>query len=111
MEYRTLLADAVAYWERKRLIYNAVLAVLVVVCWGADLLATEPVQLLGAALVLLFFAGIANALYCLAYPIDLGFQMTSLRQPWRQHRNWLFLAGMIVASSLALWIMLGSGMG
>ena len=39
MDFQTRFADAVVYWERKRIIYNVILAVLVLVCWGRDILA------------------------------------------------------------------------
>jgi hypothetical protein len=110
MQFRPLFADTVAYWERKRLIYNGVLAILTAACWGADILSGGPRQWLGAAFVLLFFAGIANALYCFAYPIDLALQMTPLKESWQRWRWLMFAAGMVAASILALWTMLRSGM-
>ena len=110
MEFKSLFADAVSYWERKRIIYNVVLAVFVLACWGTDMLSGGPGQWLGAAVVLLIFAGIANALYCLAYPVDLVFQMTPLKEAWRRFRWLLFATGVILASILALVIMLRPGM-
>ena len=71
MEFTPLFADSVSYWERKRVIYNVVLAVLVIACWGAELLAADVRAWFGAGLVLFIFAVAANALYCLAYPVDL----------------------------------------
>ena len=110
MEFKSLFADAVSYWERKRIIYNVVLAILVLACWGTDILSGGPRQWLGAAVVLLIFAGVANALYCFAYPVDLAFQLTPLKEGWQRFR-WLFFAtGVILASILALWIMLRPGM-
>lgn len=109
MELKPLFADAVSYWERKRVIYNSVLAILVLSCWGADILSSGPRQWLGAAVVLLIFAGIANALYCLAYPVDLAFQMTPLKEAWQRFRWVLFATGVMLASMLALWIMLRPG--
>ena len=110
MEFKSLFADAVSYWERKRLIYNGVLTILVALCWGAEFASAGPQELFGAVMVLLFFAGIANTLYCVAYPVDLVFQMTPLKEYWKQFRWLLFLCGVIVASLLSLWIMLRPGM-
>ena len=110
MDLRSLFADAVCYWERKRIIYNGVLAILVLACWGADILSGGPRQWLGAAFVLVVFAGVANALYCIAYPVDLAFQMTPLKGGWKRFRWLLFTAGLLLASLLALWIMLRPGM-
>ena len=108
---RNHLFDAATYWERMRVVYNGVLAILVLACWGHDIVSSGPPQRFGAALVLLIFAAIANALYCLAYPVDLAFQMTSFVKKKTGFRWLLFATGVIVASVLALWIMLGSGMG
>jgi hypothetical protein len=111
MEFKSLFADAVSYWERKRIIYNGVLVILVAACWGGDILSGGPQQWLGAAFVLFLFAGVANALYCFAYPVDLAFQMTPLKECWQRFRWLLFATGVILASILSLWIMLRQGMG
>ena len=110
MEFRSFFADTVSYWERKRIVYNGVLTLLVFVCWGPDLLSGGARQWLGMAVVLLIFAAIANALYCIAYPVDLAFQMSPLKAVWQRYRWWLFASGLILAVTLALWIMLGTGM-
>ena len=111
MEFRAFIADAISYWERKRIIYNGVLVILVAVCWGGDILSDGPQQRWGAAFVLFLFAAVANFLYCFAYPIDLAFQMTPWRKYLQRFRCWLFAAGVVLASILALWIMLQQGMG
>ncbi len=110
MGYRELFADAVRYWERRRIAYNAVLAILVVVCWGGDIVSGGPRDWFAAALVLTILAGLANVLYCLAYPIDLSVQLTPLRGHWRRLRWLLFACGLALASTLAVWVMLGPGM-
>ncbi len=110
MDFRSRFADAVSYWERKRIIYNGVLAVLVIACWGTDIADGGPRQWLGAAIVLLIFAGVANFLYCFAYPVELAFQLTPFRERWQRFRWLLFATGVILASVLALWIMLRPGM-
>ncbi len=110
MPFKSIVLESVSYWERKRIIYNAVLAILVLIYWGADILSTGPRQWIGAALVLLIFGGVANVLYCIAYPVDLAFQMTPMRYRWQQNRWMLFTSGVILASIIALWIMLRPGM-
>ena len=110
MNIKPHVADAVSYWERKRILYNGVLTLLVIACWGTDILSGGPAQWLGTAIVLLFFAGVANALYCLAYPVDLAFQMTPLKAVWQRRRWVLFTSGLLLASTLALWVMLHTGM-
>lgn len=104
------LADAASYWERKRLLYNGVLTILALACWGPDILSGGVRDWVSGGIVLLVFALIANALFCLAYPIDLAFQMSPLRTLLVTTRRVMFIAGLIFASTLALWVMLRSGM-
>jgi hypothetical protein len=104
------LRRAGSYWERKRIVYNAVLVVLTLACWGSEMVADGPRAWLGAAIVLTGFAVIANALFCLAYPIDVALQLFSLEEMLKRTRPVLFACGLAIATSLALWILLGSGM-
>lgn len=110
MRYSAYFKETVSYWERRRLIYNGVLVVLAAACWGADILAGGPRDWLGGGLVLLIFASIANALYCLAYPVDLVFQIPLLKPAVKYLRGALFVTGTAIAMALALWVMLGTGM-
>jgi hypothetical protein len=110
MHIKPHVADLVSYWEEKRIVYNSVLVLLVLACWGEDILSGGPAQWLGAAIVLLVLAGIANVLYCFAYPIDLALQMTPLKSVWQHYRWLLFTGGLLLASTLALWVMLHTGM-
>lgn len=110
MKFKSYLADAASYWERKRLIYNGVLALLAAACWGPEILMGGPSHWLGGGLVLLFFAIVANVLFCAAYPVDLALQFTPWRSWWMRLRPALFCGGVLLASSLALWVMLGTGM-
>ncbi len=107
---RDLFDESVRYWERMRFVYNAILTMLVIVCWGPDLLKTIPPTIfawLGVALLLIFFASIANTLYCAAYPVDIVLQLTPFRNEWLRFRWLLFSLGTCLASMLALYVMLG----
>lgn len=104
------LRRAGSYWERKRIVYNAVLVMLTLTCWSSEIVAGGLHAWLGAAIVLAGFALIANALFCLAYPIDIGLQLFSLETMLKRARPVLFISGLLIASGLALWILLGSGM-
>lgn len=110
MNFSECLKDAVSYWERKRILYNAVLVVLTLICWGPDILPGGPRAWIGGGLVVLVFAGIANVLYSLAYPVDLVLQMSPYRTLWLSSRWLLFTTGLLLAVCLALQIMLGDGM-
>jgi len=103
--FRGLLADAIRFWEPRRVAYNLVL-VAVVAGW---LLATWPHfrPLLTPASLLLFaiLALLANACYCAAYLLDITMQYSSLKAVWRRRRWGLWLAGTLFAMVLAnYWI-------
>ena len=110
VELKAQVGEIVSYWERRRVVYNLVLLILVVICWGADIWASGPMQWLGAFVVLSLFALGANALYCLAYPVDLALSFSPLKRHWLPRKWILFTTGMVLAAGLSLWIMLRPGM-
>ena len=100
-----LFADSVRFWEPRRLLYNGVLA-LVVLAW---LFVTWPhfrsVITLQSLLLLLVLGLIANVCYCAAYLIDLPLQLSSIGNIWKRFRWGLWILGTIVAIVLAnYWI-------
>src|SRR5262249_10953753 len=93
--------DAIRYWERRRPVYNAVLAVVVATCFAirypASLTLFSPDKLLqtvAAAIVL-------NIAYCGAYVPDVFAQMSGFRDSWRKVRWMLFAIGLTFASIIA----------
>ncbi len=110
MNFKTYLADAIRYWETRRVVYNVVLAVLAMICWGPDIIPGGPREWLGGGAVLFALAVIANVLYCVAYPVDLVVQATPFKSILAAARPLLFFGGLALASSLALWVMLRTGM-
>ena len=86
------------------------LVILTLMCWGSDIAAGSLRAWLGAAIVLAAFALVANVLFCVAYPVDVALQLFSLETTLRRARPVFFTCGLCVASGLALWILLGSGM-
>ncbi|MGA2236115.1 MAG: hypothetical protein ABSG23_11625 [Terriglobales bacterium] len=103
--FRGSLADAIRFWEPRRLVYNFVLTAVVVI-W---LIATWPhfrvALTLSSLLLLSILALLANACYCAAYFVDIPMQRSSLSTIWR-HRRWgLWLLGTLFAIILAnYWI-------
>jgi len=103
--FRGLLADAMRFWEPRRLVYNGVLTV-VVVEW---LVATWPhfrvALTLPSLLLLAILALLANVCYCAAYLVDIPMQRSSLGTVWRRRRWALWSIGMLFAMLLAnYWI-------
>ena len=104
-DFGMLLADAGRYWERQRIIYNAVLAGVVIVWVMATWPHFRPAFSWPTLLPLLGLAGIANLFYCAAYLIDVPMQLSALRDGWRNQRWTLWLLGTIFAFVLTnYWI-------
>jgi hypothetical protein len=79
---RSFFAEAIRYWEPRRLIYNFA---LLAVCVGW-LVATwphfRPALTLSSFLVLAVLALLGNACYCTAYLVDIPLQRSSLGNAW-----------------------------
>ena len=86
------IKDALKFWEIGRLGYNAVLAAATVAWVWCTWPHFEPAFTWRGGLMLLVLAGIANILYCAAYPVDLVMQYSALQPFWRRWR-WLLWAG------------------
>src|SRR3954470_16338752 len=95
------VADALKYWEPKRIIYNAVLAVVVLGhVWlgrpsARDGLSTD------VFLQFFFLAVVANICYCAAYAVDLFVQFSGLRDSWAKGRPALLVVGTAFAAVIA----------
>jgi hypothetical protein len=105
---REVATDALRYWERRRLVYNAALLLIVVCCFVLDL--PESHAHVGLNLLLVFFvlAVIANVLYCLAYVVDVFVQLSALRRAWLRWRWVLFLVGTSTAAVIARFFSMGA---
>lgn len=100
MAIREKFGDAIRYWEPRRLIYNAVLAVIVLIYFYLGYPASR--QHLDINLVLLVFmlAVMANIAYCAAYLADAFAQISAVQEQWRRFRWVLFLIGLAFAAVL-----------
>ena len=101
------VTDAIRYWEPRRLIYNAILAVIVVAYFWIGFPASK--QNLNADFVLGLFllAVIANVAYCAAYLADIFAQLSDFREVWRRVRWVLFVAGTLFAAIITRFIVMG----
>jgi hypothetical protein len=100
-----LWSDSIRFWELRRLLYNLVLAA-VVLAW---LLATwphfRPAFTLLNFLRLVILGMIANVLYCSAYFVDVPLLHSPLGPRWRSRRWVLWVVGMLLAFLLTnYWI-------
>jgi hypothetical protein len=92
-----ILHDAVRYWERRRIIYNGILASVffgwVVLTWPHF----REASIIQALLFLIVFGVAANLCYSAVYLVDIPFQGSSLRAQWQRWRFGLWLVGTSVA--------------
>jgi small-conductance mechanosensitive channel len=102
---RATVTDSIRFWETGRLFYN--LALLTAV--GAVLALTRDYGAVFFELLptFIFFAVIANVLYCAAYPVDLLAQASDFQLSWRKWRWALWVVGALFAVMLALAFVAG----
>src|SRR5215471_17301422 len=102
-EFKNSVADALRYWERRRVLYN-VLLMAVAVCWvvltwphfrSVELMGIPPGDTHPVLLILMILAFLANLCYCSAYLVDIPLQLTFAR--WRKYRWVLLLTGLFFA--------------
>lgn len=101
------LTNAIKFWERGRILYNIVLALIVVVHFIADYPAAKAGLSLNFALGLFLLAIVANIAYCAAYLVDIFAQYSGFRDVWRRYR-WVLLAiGIIFAAVITHFVSSG----
>jgi len=92
-----LFSDSVRFWETRRLIYNLLLAAVVLIWLVASWPHFRPAFTLTSLLQLAVLALLANACYCAAYLVDLPMQHSSFRS-LRNRRRWaLWVVGTLFA--------------
>ncbi|MHB1313007.1 MAG: hypothetical protein ACYC3L_13410 [Gemmatimonadaceae bacterium] len=88
--------DTARWWERRRLLYNALLTVVFVALVARTWSRIRPELNASAIAPLLFLAGLANALYTAAYIADLPLQ--AFAPPARDRARWaVWTAGTLLA--------------
>jgi hypothetical protein len=103
--FKTVLREAMHYWEPRRVVYNIVLAAIVAAWLVFTWPHFRPAFTMRALLALLVLAAIANACYCTAYLVDTTMQLSPFRTTWLHARWLLWLAGTLFAAALAwYWI-------
>ena len=96
-----ITSNAVSYWEKKRILYNAFLTVIVLAHFLVALPESSGLLKFENFLNLFMLAVIANVAYCAAYIPDVFAQLSLFRSTWTRYR-WLLLAiGCCFAGNLA----------
>jgi len=104
---REAVSDALRCWEPRRIVYNLVLALIVLayfaVSWPASLKAVS----VEGVLVVFVLAVLANVCYCAAYLADVFVQVSGFREAWQKWRFVLFVIGVAFAAVITRWFVLG----
>ena len=103
--FGVLAANALAYWEPRRLAFNAALLVVVAADIAAGWPASKPWLTRDALLGMFLLAVLANIAYCAAYAVDLFVQFSELRAVWPKRRWIVLLTGTGFAAVLTHFIM------
>jgi len=94
------VANGLRYWEPRRLVFNGVLALVVVghllMAWPGSRAAIS----FDLALGLFVLAVLANVCYCAAYVADVFVQFSGLHQEWRTGRLVLLIVGTAFAATI-----------
>jgi hypothetical protein len=98
--FRESVTDALRFWEPRRLIYNAVLAIIVLAHFGIHYSAAKTSLSVNFGLGVFLLAVLANVAYCAAYLPDIFAQMSGYRETWRKYRWVLFVIGTLFAGIL-----------
>jgi len=105
---REMFTNAIRYWEPRRILYNAV---LVLVVFGHvpnfPIGLREVFSSINSVLIFFVLAVLANVCYCAAYVVDLFAQYSGLRPLWLQWRWVMLVLGLAFAATLAHFFSLG----
>jgi hypothetical protein len=106
-EFKQNASSAIRYWEPRRILYNGVLAAVVVAHFLIDHTGVKSVGLMEGSLVLLVLAVLANVAYCAAYPVDIFVQHSAYRDQWLNRRWILLLIGVVFAAVITHFFAMG----
>lgn len=104
---REAITDAIAYWEPRRLLYNAALAVIVLGSFGASWPASQEAVSLNVVLLLFVLAVMASLCYCAAYIPDVVAQFSGFRPLWLRFRWLLLVLGITFAGIITRFFAAG----
>jgi hypothetical protein len=107
IDLQSPLTSAIAYWEPRRLLYNAWLLAVVVATWFLDSARTLQGTTFEAAQQLFMLAVLANIAYCAAYAVDVTALLSGFRATWLRRRWMLLTVGMLFAAVPAHFISRG----
>jgi hypothetical protein len=107
MDARAALSNAISYWERRRIAYNAVLLVVVATIFTMNWPGSRANLGVNTFLMLFVLAVLANVAYCAAYVVDVAAQLSVFRDTWLRVRWLLVVIGTAFAGVLAYFFSSG----
>jgi uncharacterized membrane protein len=99
-QWRDCLSNSIRYWEPRRVVYNALLAVIVIIHFVLNLPFSKTELQVNTLLGLFLLAVLANVAYCAAYVPDIFAQMSGLRDSWLRYRWVVLVVGLGFAGVL-----------
>ena len=104
---RVMATDALRYWEPRRIVYNLMLAAIVLWYFAAAWPESGRTMNFGGVLGIFILAVLANVVYCAAYLADLFLQFSDFRAQRGRWRVVLTLVGFAFAAALTRFFALG----
>jgi hypothetical protein len=104
---REAVTDALRYWEPRRVVFNAVLAAIVMGYFVANWPHSRTVVSFEGVLFVFILVVLVNICYCAAYLGDVFVQLSGVRETWRRVRWVLFVTGLAFAAIITRWFAMG----
>ena len=102
-----IAANAIRYWESRRVLYNLVLVAVVAAHLVARWPASRTLLVWDTFFLLILLAVLANVAYCGAYAVDIFVQYSGLRPSWPRWRWVVLTVGTVFGAVLAHFFTLG----
>jgi hypothetical protein len=104
---REYFTNAISFWEPRRVLYNAVLATIVIAYFVVGYPGSKTVLSIDFALGVFLLAVVANVAYCAAYLVDVFVQASGYREVWQRSRWILFAIGTLFAAIITRFVAMG----
>jgi hypothetical protein len=98
-----IMTQALCYWEKMRLAFTTVLTVVFFLSRKWGLLTGQPKIFLYLLVIWILLGTLANALYCVCYVPEIAFQISALRDVWKQCR-WILFTLLTIVGSILMWL-------
>jgi len=103
LSVREAVSDSLRYWEPRRIVYNAVLGLIVLTYFVINWPHSGRAVSLEGVLWVFILAVLANVCYCAAYLGDVFVQVSGFRAAWQNWRWVLFAIGVAFAAIITRW--------